>query len=70
MKKWAQVRRARKMSQFALAERTGIPRWRIAFAEAGYQKLSRQQLEVVRRVLTADRREDRRQDRGSAAQAA
>jgi len=35
MKKLKELRRANGLSQHALARKSGVPRWRIAFAETG-----------------------------------
>jgi transcriptional regulator with XRE-family HTH domain len=51
MKKWTEARKRRRISQFELANKTGIARWRIAYAEAGYLRLEREEMEAVRRVL-------------------
>jgi predicted transcriptional regulator len=58
MKKWTRARKQRRITQFELLAKSGVARWRIAYAEAGYLKLDRQELQAIRRVLTVERRAD------------
>jgi hypothetical protein len=51
MKKWIKARKRRRINQFELSAKSGIARWRIAYAEAGYLKLEEQELRAIRRVL-------------------
>src|SRR5437899_2511945 len=53
MKKWARLRKRKRITQFSLAAESGVPRWRIAYAEVGYLKLRPEEMAAIRRVLTA-----------------
>jgi len=46
-----QLRRTSQVTQLELAQRTGISRVRISFAECGYISLSTQELALVRQAL-------------------
>lgn len=45
------LRRDAGLSQHALARRTGIRRWKIAYAETGARKLLPAEIEAIRKVL-------------------
>ena len=45
------LRRDAGLTQFALARRTGVPRWKIANAELGVRKLLPNEVEAIRKVL-------------------
>lgn len=53
MKKWIRIRKRLRMPQFELSRKSGVPRWRIAYAELGYVRLRREEMEAIRRVLNA-----------------
>lgn len=50
-KKLKALRRDAGLTQFGLARRTGIPRWKIANAELGVRKLMPAEVEAIRKVL-------------------
>jgi hypothetical protein len=42
------------MTQFQLSQKSGIPRWRIAYAEVGYLRLRHEEMKTIRRVLDTE----------------
>lgn len=53
MKKWAKIRKRLRMTQFELSRKSGVQRWRIAYAELGYLRLRPEEMQAIRRVLNA-----------------
>jgi len=51
------LRRDAGLTQFGLARRTGIPRWKIANAELGVRKLLPEEAEAIRKVLLVSAQE-------------
>jgi hypothetical protein len=57
MKKWIRARKRHRITQFELSARSGISRWRIAYAETGYLKLNKEEMKAIRRVLSVAQQE-------------